>query len=206
MNTSKKYPAVIAGLILGVCMLSGCSPAATAVSATEIPTAIPASHTPTLIPATVTASPIPPTDTLTPVPPTETPTPVPATPTLTREPTATPDENPVQVTSAEQIIGTWKWKTRYFLRFDEDGTFRQAHSVADLERKAYAVMYYEFKGNEMIITEKGIVGVPPCGKTAGIYKVQLLSNGNLKLAEGTDDCVPRFLELLKEWNPVEEEE
>jgi len=205
MNNRKQL-SVVTGLILVLCLLSGCSSPATAVPATDTQTAVSATDTPTQTPATVTPSPVPPTDTPTPVPPTDTPTPVPATPTLTREPTATPDDNPVQVTSAEQIIGTWFWKTRYFLRFDDDGTFRQAHSLKDLDKKAYAVMYYEFKGKEMIITEKGVAGVPPCGKTVGIYDLQLLSNGNLKFAEGEDDCVLRMIELLKEWNPVEDEE
>jgi hypothetical protein len=197
---------LMTGLTLGLFLLSGCGSPATPVPASDTPTPIPATDTPTPIPATPTPTPVPATDTPTPVPATDTPTPVPATPTLTREPTATPDENPVQVTSVEQIIGTWFWKTRYFLRFDDDGTCRQAHSLKDLDKKAYAVMYYEFKGKEMILTEKYVVGVPPCGKTAGIYELMLLSNGNLKFAEGEDDCVLRMLELLKEWIPVEDEE
>jgi hypothetical protein len=148
-------------------------------------------------------TPAPPTDTPTPLPPTPTLTPLPPTDTPTPEPTATPTRGLVRVTSPEEIIGTWVWGPSYYIRFDEDGTCRQAHALDELDSKPYAIMYYEFEDNKMILSEKAVFGVPSCGKKISSYRVELLSNGNMKIIVGTDDCTPRMRELQKEWSPVQ---
>jgi hypothetical protein len=164
------------GLTIAVLILSACSPPAT-----------PA-------PATTSSTPLPPTATLTALPPTASPTP---------QPTVTPTRGLVRVTSPEQIIGTYVWGTNYYIRFDEDGTCRQAHALDELDSKPYAIMYYEFEDDRMIITEKTVFGVPSCKEKIGKYRVEYLSNGNMKFIVGTDDCAPRMREFQKEWIPVD---
>jgi hypothetical protein len=166
------------GLTLAVLILSACSPPSTTALLSDTPT------------------PIPPTTTHTPLPPTATPTP---------EPTATPTRGLVRVTSPEEIIGTWIWGEKYYIRFDEDGTCRQAHALEELDSQPYAIMYYEFAENRMIITEKAVFGVPACREKIGKYRVELLSSGNMKIIVGTDDCAPRMREFQKEWSPLHED-
>jgi hypothetical protein len=167
------------GLTLAVIILSACSPLATPALPTATPTPVPASATLTALPATATPTP---------------------------EPTVTPTRGLVQVTSPEEIIGSYVWQSKYYIRFDEDGTCRQAHTLDELDSKPYAIMYYEFEENRMIITEKAVFGVPACGDKIGKYRVELLSNGKMKIIVGTDDCTPRMREFQKEWIPVDEDE
>lgn len=161
-------------------------------------TPLPATSTP--VPPTATA--VPPTDTHTPMPPTATATTVPPTTTPTAEPpTAVPTQAFTQVTSAEEILGTWFVGT-YFIRFDEDGTFRQAHALEVLDSQPYAICSYDFEGTKMVTQEISVSGVPSCGNQTGSYELRLMENGNLQILVIEDRCTGRALDTAGEYRPV----
>lgn len=187
-----KIPQQVIGLALVFFFLAGCgAPAATPLSPTNTPA-----------PPTATLTPEPPTATLTPALPTTTPTPLPPTITPTPEPpTATPTPDYIVVTSAEEIIGTWV-KDTFYIRFDDDGTFRQAHSAEDLENHPYTINSYRFDGDRMITAELSIFGVPSCGNRDGRYEIGLLENGNIRIVAIRDACAPRRGDTEGEYEPV----
>lgn len=168
-------------------------PTATPVPPTATPTPVPPTATPTPIPPT--ATPLPPTATPTPVPPTLTPTPV--------TPTATPTPVYTLVTSAEEVIGTWQAGFgRYRIRFDDDGTYRMARELDELDSKPYAIDSYHFEGTEMLSKTIKVSGVPSCGKKIGRYEIRLLENGNIWVFAIEDLCEARALDISREYEPV----
>jgi len=157
---------------------------------------------PAATPVPPTATPVPPTATPTPEPPTATPTPVPPTATPTPKPaTATPTQAFTLATSAEEIVGTWV-AGNYYIRFDRDGTFRQAHALDKLDSQPYAISSYQFEGTKMVITEVSVSGVPTCGKKIGSYEIQLLESGNIRIVAIKDQCAPRAGDIAGEYEPV----
>ena len=146
-----------------------------------------------------TPTPIPPT--ATPVPPTPTPVPPTATPTP-KPPTATPTQAFTLATSAEEIVGTWLGAGSFYIRFDEDGTFRQAHALDKLDSQPYAINSYQFEGTKMVITEVSVSGVPTCGMKIGSYEIRLLESGNIWIVAIKDQCVPRAWDIAGEYEPV----
>ncbi|MFC2030983.1 hypothetical protein ACFLWA_09670 [Chloroflexota bacterium] len=132
------------------------------------------------------------------------PTPIPRTPTPTPEPpTATPTPVFTLATSAEEIVGTWQARAgRYYIRFNEDETFRQAHALDELDSQPYAVDSYRFEGTKMVIREVSISGVPTCGKKIGSYEIRLLESGNIWIVTIDDQCEPRAGSVAREYGPV----
>jgi len=125
-------------------------------------------------------------------------------------PTATPtEETPIaaptyafmQVTSAEEVIGTW-FVGMYYIRFDEAGTFRQAHALETLDSQPYAISSYDFDGTKMVTQEISVSGVPSCGNQTGSYELRLLENGNLQILVIEDRCTGRALDTAGEYRPV----
>ena len=143
-----------------------------------------------------------PTNTPTLKPATATPTPVPPTSTPTEKPaTATPTQAFTQATSAEEIVGTW-FVGSYYIRFDKDETFRQAHALDKLDSQPYAISSYHFEGMEMVTTEISVSGVPSCGKKIGRYEIRLLESGNIRIVVIKDQCPPRAGDVAGEYEPV----
>lgn len=116
-------------------------------------------------------------------------------------PTATPTQAFTLATSADEIVGTWHLGG-YYLRFDSDGTFRQAHALDKLDDQSYAISSYQFEGSEMTITEVSVSGVPSCGNKNGRYEIQLLESGNIRIVAIKDPCTPRAGEIAGEYEPV----
>lgn len=115
-------------------------------------------------------------------------------------PTATPTQVFTLAASADQIVGTWRAGSNY-IRFDSDGTFRQAHVLDELDSQPYAISSYQFEGTRMAIAEVSVSGVPTCGKKVGDYEIRLLESGNIRIA-GQDQCAPRSGEIAGEYEPV----
>jgi len=148
-------------------------------------------------------SPEPPTATYTLIPPIDTPTPVLPTATLTAEPpAATPTQVYTLATSTEDVVGTWVRSGVLYLRFDSDGTFRQAHAPDQLESQPYAISSYQFEGTEMVTTEISVSGVPSCGKKIGRYEILLLENGEIQIVTVKDQCPPRAGDTAGVYEPV----
>ena len=110
-------------------------------------------------------------------------------------------------TSAEEIIGTW-FAGNYFIRFDKDGTFRQAHALDKLDNQPYAINSFQFEGMKMVITEISVSveisvsDVPTCGKKIGSYEIQVLESGNIRIVAIKDQCAPRARDVAGEYEPV----
>jgi hypothetical protein len=195
MNRQKLSQQVM-GTMLTTLLLVGCgAPAPT-------PTPIPPTATPTPVPPTATPTPVPPT--ATPVPPTPTPVSPTATPTP-KPPTATPTPAFTLITSAEEIVGTWQAGVvggRGYIRFDEDGTFRQAYTLDKLDSQPYAIDSYQFEGTQMLIKTVEVSGVRSCGKKIGSYEIRLLESGNIWVVVIKDQCADRAMDIPGEYVPI----
>jgi len=128
--------------------------------------------------------------------PAPTPTPLPPTPT--------PAPTPVLATSAAQIVGTWVGLKAdgMYQRFNLDGTNQTAASLENLATKPDSESTFRFEGTQFILTEVKATGLPPCAAKTGIYEVQLLPNGNIKLVKVQDACVGRGRSTAMEHKPV----
>ena len=111
-------------------------------------------------------------------------------------PPATASESYVVVTSAEQVLGTWQYLAAR-TRFDQDGTFRSAWSADTLESAPYAISSYRFEGDEMLVTELAVSGVPACGDAVGRYRVWLLESGELQIVAIDDPCSARSGDMTR---------
>jgi hypothetical protein len=149
----------------------GPTPEPTATPTAALPTA-----TPTLAPPTATPTPAPPT-----------PTPPPATATSTPAFTL--------AASLEEVVGTWQKTTGAgCIRFDGDGTFRQAQRRDALDNSPFAVCEIWFEGTQLSVGKCTVSGVPPCGDRVAIYEVRLLGPGRIEIVAVDDDCSPRRLD------------
>lgn len=141
-----------------------------------------------------------PTDTKV-IPPTATFTPMPLTATSSKAPpSATPTSKIKLATSAEDVLGLWH-RGSLFIRFDEDGTFRQAHSQEALDTP-FAISSYQFEGTTLNIMEVSVSGVRSCGTKVGIYEIQLLETGNIKIVTIKEQCSPRAGDTTGEYEPI----
>jgi len=104
-------------------------------------------------------------------------------------------------TYAEEIVGTW-FAGNFFIRFDKDGTFRQAHALDKLDSQPYAISSYQFEGTKIVTTEISVSGVPSCGKKIGSYEIQLLESGNIRIVAIKDQCAPRAGDIAGEYEPL----
>lgn len=120
----------------------------------------------------------------------------------TATPPATAVEPYVVVTSAEQILGTWR-SSGARIRFDEDGTFRSAWSADTLESAPYAISSYRFEDAVMLVTELAVSGVPTCGDAVGRYAVWLLDSGGLQVVPIDDPCPGRSDNMTRVYAPTE---
>jgi hypothetical protein len=118
-------------------------------------------------------------------------------------PTATPSQVFTLATSAEEIVGTWQWHlgTRY-IRFDEDGTLREADALDKLDSQPFAINSYQFEGTKMVTKEVSVSGVPSCGEKIGSYEIRLLESGNIRIVVLEDQCTHRAGFVAAEYEPV----
>jgi hypothetical protein len=177
-------------MTLAMMLLIGCVGPAVTAPPTATPLPQPATATATLTPPTATFTPVPPTATATSFPPTVTPAP--------EQPAASPTEAFTPVTSAEQIVGVWR-SGGYYLRFDGDGTFRQARGLERLDGAPYAICSYRFDGASMVIKQVKVAGVPSCREKVGTYELRLLDDGSLRIVAIADECAPRAGDVGGVW-------
>jgi hypothetical protein len=123
-----------------------------------------------------------------------TPTPPPAT--------ATPTPVFTLARSSQEIAGTYQ-KTigAGCIRFHEDGTFRQARRLDDLEDSPFASCEFHFEGTQMHVGECKVFGVPPCNVDA-VYEVRLLEVGGIEIVAIEDECEPRRLDTATVYDGV----
>lgn len=114
----------------------------------------------------------------------------------TATPPATASETYVVVTSAEQVLGTWRYLAAR-MRFDDDGTVRQSWSAGTLDSAPYAISSFRFEGGEMLVTELAVSGVPTCGDAVGRYRVWLLESGELQIVAIDDPCPARSSDMTR---------
>jgi hypothetical protein len=98
-------------------------------------------------------------------------------------------------TSLEEIAGTWQKATGAgCIRFDDDGTFRQARRRDALDNSPFAICEIWFEGTQLSVGKCTVSGVPPCGDRVAIYEVRLLGSGRIEIVVIDDACSPRRLD------------
>ncbi|MGD0920043.1 MAG: hypothetical protein ABSB22_26700 [Thermodesulfobacteriota bacterium] len=106
-------------------------------------------------------------------------------------------------TSAEEIFGTWVAGSSHYLRFDQDGTFRGANTLDQLNSLPYSINSYQFNGTKMVITEVwGAIPANTCGEKIASYEIQLLESGNIRIVVIEDQCQRRAANIPGEYKPV----
>lgn len=144
-----------------------------------------------------------PSPTPTPLPPTARPTEIlPADTPAPELPTRIPTQVFKLAASTDDVAGTWVSGDAYYIRFDKDGTYRQAHALDKLDSQPYAILSYHFEGTTMLVTDISVSGVPSCGKRIGRYEIRLLESGNIRIVIIKEECVPRGKDTALEFEPV----
>jgi hypothetical protein len=80
------------------------------------------------------------------------------------------------------------------IRFDEDGTLRQAPRRDTLDDSPFAICEIWFEGTQLCVGECTVAAVPPCGDFVATYEVRLLGRGRIEIVAIDDDCSPRRLD------------
>jgi hypothetical protein len=111
---------------------------------------------------------------------------------MTREYEPTESAGYVVVTFPEQILGSWV--STYggaAIRFDDDGTYREAWGVSMLDVAPFVISTYGFDAAVMLVVEGTVAGVPSCGEAVGRYEVRLLESGSMQMVVIEDACIDR---------------
>ena len=127
----------------------------------------------------------------------------PAQTPVSTSPTSVPAETFTLATSIQDIVGTWHVANTKYLRFYEDGTAHQARSQEALDDQPYAINEVSFEGTRMSLKEIAVSGVGSCGDAVGIYEVQLLSSGKIKLVRIEDSCSGRAGDITLVYDPAQ---
>jgi hypothetical protein len=127
-----------------------------------------------------------------------------STPTPTAAPpTSAPTQAFTLATSIKDIMGTWHNEGKgIYLRFYEDGTLHQSHSLGGLDNRPYAISEVWFEGTQIFLKETAVSGVPSCGDTPGIYEVRLLPDGKIRIVRIKEKCSPRAGDTALQYDPV----
>jgi hypothetical protein len=100
-------------------------------------------------------------------------------------------------------MGTWHNESKgIYLRFYEDGTLHQSHSLSGLDNQSYAISTIRFEGTQMFLKERAVSGVPSCEDTPGIYEVRLLPDGKIRIVKIKEECSPRAGDTALQYDPV----
>ena len=114
------------------------------------------------------------------------------------------ESGPKLASSAEDIPGTWHSTTdSREVQFNEDGTLIIGPATVNPTPAEF-----RFEGTRLFLV--GIAPGDACvleGAETGIYEVELLENGNLKLTVIEDECAIRVSSITgalieREWEPV----
>jgi hypothetical protein len=94
----------------------------------------------------------------------------------------------------QKLIGTW-WthdtnQVPWAIKFNEDGTFRSAHTYLRLKKFPADEGYFKIKGTTLtLISNSDCEG--SCKGLKGRYEVEFTQYGQLKLNEQQDQCSER---------------
>jgi hypothetical protein len=106
-------------------------------------------------------------------------------------------------TSVEEIAGTWRKTAGVgYIRFYEDGIWRQARTLDALDGRPFAICEIWFEGTQLSVGQCTVFGVPPCGDAIAIYEARLLQGGGLHLVAIKDSCRPRKLDTATTYEAV----
>ncbi len=81
--------------------------------------------------------------------------------------------------TVEDLTGIWSLSPNY-LQFNEDGTYRFASTVADLENLPFDLGQFRLEGPLLTFTTSD--ESPVCAGQSGIYQVELTEEGHLQFA------------------------
>jgi hypothetical protein len=109
---------------------------------------------------------------------------------------------PVSIESIEQIVGDWQRAKPHggvgvtYLRFNSDGTYRQATGSQDRLETPMFEGTFELNSGEIVVTDynqliEHYLWECDSAADAGRYSVSLMENGSLLIERITDECVSR---------------
>ena len=104
-----------------------------------------------------------------------------------------------------KLLGIW-WthdanEVPWALQFNEDGTFRSAHTYLRLEKMPVDEGRFQLKGTALtLISDKDCKG--SCKGLTGTYEVGFTEYGQLRLKEQTDPCSERKEVCSRPWIKV----
>lgn len=134
-------------------------------------------------------------------------------PTRTPRPTLTPLPTRVQnslgqVTTVEELAGVWAYSRGsigyIYYQFNQDGTWSGAPTLKRLEDSPGIIGKFWFEGSRLNVNVAEDIIDLRCEDVVGVYEVQLLENGALRLELIEDECDERSEELSdKDLEPVE---
>ena len=101
------------------------------------------------------------------------------------------DDGEEEGITVEDFTGTWFLSSAgLYVQFNEDGTFRAASSVADLEDEPFDLGQFRLEGTLFTFTTSD--ESPLCAGQSGSYQVELTEEGELQFAlEEDPNCGPR---------------
>ncbi len=89
--------------------------------------------------------------------------------------------------TVEEFTGTWfQSSSGVYSQFNEDGTFRVALSVADLEDDPADLGQFRLEGTLVTFTTSD--DSPNCAGQSGSYQVELTEEGHLRFVLEEDPC------------------
>lgn len=92
--------------------------------------------------------------------------------------------------TVEDFTGTWfQQSAGVYTQFNEDGTFRAALSVANLEDDPIDLGQYRLEGT--LVTFVASDESPTCPGLSGSYQVELIEEGRLQFVLEEDPCGKR---------------
>ena len=105
----------------------------------------------------------------------------------------------------DKLIGIWWTHDRehvpWAIQFNEDGTFRTAHTYLRLEQLPLDEGRYQLKGTSLtLISNSDCEG--SCKGTKGRYEVGFTQYGQLKLNAQEDQCMERKEVCVAPWTKV----
>ena len=105
----------------------------------------------------------------------------------------------------QDVLRVWsaadEWGTPWAIQFNEDGTFRLAHTHLRLEKSPRDEGRFKLEGTSLtLISNKDCVG--SCKGSQGIYILEISEDDTLILKEEKDNCIERKEVCVNNWSKI----
>jgi hypothetical protein len=118
---------------------------------------------------------------------------------------SSPEANPVPITSAEGMVGTFRggYNGDTLIRFGEDGTYHISFgSASNPEEDPTIVGSYRFENGVLFMEDTQDSMTDTCVGIVGSYEVARSATGRIKFTLVEDNCTERASDLAENWVPA----